>query len=124
MDVLTNHSDRGKFAEQYAQDYLLRQGLTLVEKNFFCRLGEIDLIMWHQDTLVFIEVRLRKHTQYGSSLASITRAKQQKIIRTAQYYLVAKDFWERCKCRFDVVGIQASADRWTVDWLMDAFAVQ
>ncbi|MEI8055491.1 MAG: YraN family protein [bacterium] len=71
----------GKNAENLACDYLQRQGLKLVAANYLCKCGEIDLIMHDGTTLVFIEVRYRKASNYGDGIATVTKAKQRKIIR-------------------------------------------
>lgn len=108
----------GDLAEQIAADFLLAQGLDLVERNYHCRFGEIDLIMRHADILVFIEVRLRSHAGFGGAAYSITSAKQQKLIRTAQHFLQQ---YGNPPCRFDAVLLdQLSAP--DITWIQDAFS--
>ena len=106
----------GAKSEQLAATYLAQQGLVLVEANFRCRLGEIDLIMRHGLTLVFIEVRQRSSRQFGGAIASIDLRKQHKLIVTAQFYLARLD--RLPPCRFDVLLIQGEA----IEWLRDAFS--
>jgi putative endonuclease len=112
----------GDAAERIAEQALIKRGLKLVVRNYHCRHGEIDLIMQDGETLVFIEVRMRKATSgkadFGGALASITGAKQAKIILTAQHYLTA--FKHPPPCRFDVVLLNGltSGD---VEWLRSAF---
>lgn len=106
---------RGAAAEQAAADYLARQGLTLVERNFRCRLGEIDLIMRDGQTLVFVEVRQRASQQFGGAAASIDSRKQQKLVATAQLYLAKSG--KMPSCRFDAVLMQGQ----TIQWIRDAF---
>ncbi|ARU30477.1 YraN family protein [Sulfuriferula sp. AH1] len=106
---------RGAAAEQMAADYLARQGLTLVERNFRCRLGEIDLIMRDGQTLVFVEVRQRASRQFGGAAASIDSRKQQKLVATAQLYLAK--LGKMPPCRFDAVLMQGQS----VQWIRDAF---
>ncbi len=106
---------RGAAAEQTAADYLARQGLTLVERNFRCRLGEIDLIMRDGQTLVFVEVRQRASQQFGGAAASIDSRKQQKLVATAQLYLAKSG--KMPSCRFDAVLMQGQ----TIQWIRDAF---
>ena len=108
---------QGVKAEKQALLFLEQQGLTLVCQNYYCRLGEIDLIMIDDDTLVFIEVRYRKNSQFGGALASITPTKQKKIIKTARYYLAQCD--DEPYCRFDAVAIESSFTQ--PMWLKDAF---
>jgi conserved hypothetical protein TIGR00252 len=106
---------RGAAAEQMAADYLARQGLTLVERNFRCRLGEIDLIMRDGPTLVFVEVRQRASQRFGGAAASIDGRKQQKLVAAAQIYLAKSG--KMPACRFDAVLMQGQ----TVQWIRDAF---
>ena len=108
---------RGVRAERQAYRYLQSQGLTLLARNYSCRLGEIDLIMSDRDTLVFVEVRERNSARYGGAAASITPPKQQKIQRTAEYFLVNHRRLSNMPCRFDVVAIEGG----TISWLRDAF---
>lgn len=84
--------------------------MRLVERNFRCTGGEIDLIMRERDTLVFVEVRLRAGASHGGAAASITPAKQRRLILAAQVYLQRQASLP--PCRFDVVAIDAGALCW------------
>ncbi|MBE0614813.1 MAG: YraN family protein [Burkholderiales bacterium] len=107
----------GARAEALAADFLQRSGLRLIERNYRCRLGEIDLILAEGSVLVFVEVRLRRDPAFGGAAASITAAKRQRILMAARHYLAGKP--ER-SCRFDVILLDAlRADR--VEWIKDAF---
>ncbi|RBW44574.1 YraN family protein [Psychromonas sp. B3M02] len=108
---------RGVQAERQALDFLQKQGLQLICQNFYCRFGEIDLIMSDQETLVFIEVRYRKNQDFGGATASITAQKQRKLIKTAKHYLSQLD--QEPYCRFDVIAISESATQ--PQWIQDAF---
>jgi putative endonuclease len=108
-------TDFGNTAEQMAADHLLRQGLTLVTRNYRCRGGEIDLIMRDGGTLVFIEVRARMRNDFGGAAASITAAKQARIILAARHYLAR--YRVDAPCRFDAVLLQAGR----LQWLRAAF---
>lgn len=103
--------------EQQALAFLKAQGLLLVCQNFYCRFGEIDLIMSDDDTLVFIEVRYRKNQDYGGATASVTLQKQKKLIKTAKHYLSQLD--NEPYCRFDVVAISEKTTQ--PQWIQDAF---
>ena len=107
----------GEQAEYEARRYLEAQGLHYVEKNYHSRHGEIDLIMQDGETLVFVEVRLRKNTQFGGPLASVTASKQKKIINTAQLYMSSKGLLNSTPMRFDVIGISSE----TTQWVQGAF---
>jgi putative endonuclease len=109
----------GSAFEQRALEYLQRQRMRVVARNFVCRGGEIDLVM--RDTggeraLVFVEVRARRSRQYAAAAASIGVRKQQRLIHAAQHYLST---WRGAlpACRFDVVAFDAGR----IIWLRDAF---
>lgn len=125
---------QGSRAETQALCYLKRHGLKLIERNFHCRQGEIDLIMHDKLCLIFIEVRYRRTLHYGSAVESVTWAKQQRIVKTAQFYLNYRFKRKQPKlglpkqlpCRFDVVGIssfQESGNRsgMKCHWVKQAF---
>lgn len=108
----------GEQAERLAAEYLERQGLSLVQRNYRCRHGEIDLIMRDGASLVFVEVRLRSRGDYGGAAASIGAAKQGKLLRTAQHYL--STLGKMPPCRFDALLLQ-SADGTGLEWVKNAF---
>ena len=112
--ALTAIRKQGDQAENKACQYLLDSGLILVEKNYNCKLGEIDLIMKDRDTLVFIEVRYRKNTNFGGAALSVTKSKQDKLVRAANHYLLKARHVPAC--RFDVVAIENT----TVNWIQNA----
>lgn len=107
---------RGPAAEALAERYLISRGLSIVAHNWRCRRGEIDLIAQQGDTLVFVEVRLRKHKDYGGAAGSITAAKRTRLIKAAEHYLA------RCggspNCRFDAVLLD-DLDIARIEWLRD-----
>ena len=113
---------RGYAAEAYASDYLSAQGLQLLAHNLRCKAGEIDLIMRDGSVLVFVEVRARRNARFGGAAASVNRAKQEKLIRAAQYFLprlTERHFAGRPPaCRFDVVCFQDDG----LAWLKNAFS--
>jgi len=113
---LPSHLLRGELSEQQACTYLLKQGLTLIETNFSCKHGELDLIMRDNKTLVIIEVRFRKSNKFGGALESITKKKQSRIIAATQYYLSTKKF--DSPLRFDVIAMSSDTD---INWIKNAF---
>ncbi|MCW8955307.1 MAG: YraN family protein [Gammaproteobacteria bacterium] len=113
------HLQTGQQAEQLACDYLQQQGLSLVERNYYCRLGEIDLIMQHQTSLVFIEVRYRKNNLFGGAAESITAKKQHKLQKTALHYI--QQHKTRQNTRFDVVAITGQGPQQTLEWIQNVF---
>ena len=115
-------AETGKDAEQQALEHLQRQGLRLLAQNWLCKRGELDLVMLDGDTVVFVEVRYRKHAQWGGALASIDGRKRQKLILAAQFFLQKEHRWADCSCRFDVVAMESTPSG-TADltWLKNAF---
>ncbi|MDD4912951.1 MAG: YraN family protein [Sideroxydans sp.] len=111
----------GAQAEQTAAQYLVRQGLRLVQANYRCRLGEIDLIMQDGATLVFAEVRMRSRNDFGGAAASIDRKKQSKLICAAQHYLVTLS--NTPPCRFDAVLLLSPEGKEGIEWIKNAFEV-
>jgi putative endonuclease len=110
------HLLRGASAEQQACDFLLKQGLILVTRNFRCKQGELDLIMRDQRTLVIVEVRFRKTDQYGSALESVTRAKQSRIMAATEVYLSKHKL--NTAVRFDVLALSGNGK---LEWIKNAF---
>lgn len=100
----------GSEAEDFALAYLQRNGLQLVERNFLCRGGELDLVMIDGTTLVFVEVRKRSSRQFGGAAASVTPAKQQRLVHAAQQFL--QRYRQPPACRFDVIAIDGDALEW------------
>jgi putative endonuclease len=96
----------GEQAELFACQYLQTRGLKLVEQNYHCRFGEVDLIMNDRGTLVFTEVRLRNSKNFGGAAASIDLRKQRKLICTAQHYLATLP--RIPPCRFDALLLKRS----------------
>lgn len=99
------NNPKGQYYEDLALRFLQAQGLSLVARNYRCGSGEIDLIMRSGQYLVFVEVRYRASTSHGGAAASVTRAKQQKLLRTAQHFLLTQKLNEAGQaCRFDVIA--------------------
>ena len=110
---------QGTAAEDLALHYLEVRGLVLVTRNFRCRTGELDLIMRDGEQLVFVEVRSRRNSRYGTPAESVTRTKQQRLLRAAAFYLQRQHL--DLPCRFDVVAILEPSGEPQVEWIRDAF---
>ncbi|HEY0064803.1 MAG TPA: YraN family protein [Telluria sp.] len=108
---------QGQLGENRALHYLQAQGLQLVEANFRCKLGEIDLILRDGAYWVFVEVRQRAGRSHGGAAASITPAKIRRLVRAAECYL--QRFPRVPLCRIDVVAIDGEQ----LEWLRDAVQV-
>ena len=109
---LSNSVARGEQAERDAKAYLLAHGLKLIEQNYACKLGEIDLIMEDKLTIVFVEVRFRKSNAFGGAAASVSKSKQSKITNTAKHWLVSNRLFEKRPVRFDVVAYANNDTQW------------
>jgi putative endonuclease len=114
---LSGKQQQGRQWEQAALAHLKRHGLTLVEANYQCKGGEIDLVMRDGEALVFVEVRQRADRRHGGAAASITPAKIRRLVRAAQFYLLR--FASVPPCRFDVVAIDGEQ----LEWLRNAIEV-
>lgn len=112
----------GKDAEKHAETFLKTQQLKLLERNYSCRFGEIDLIMLDRSTLVFIEVRKRKNRSFGGAAASVTHTKQKRIIKTAQWFLSQHSKFQKLDCRFDVIAFEDDAAPNQPLWYKGAFS--
>lgn len=113
-------SHTGDYYEQLALDYLLNQGLQLVERNFQAKVGEIDLIMRQGQCWVFVEVKYRKSSAFGGAIAAITRSKQLKVLKTVQFYQQRYRLSAQ-PCRIDVLTIEGQPP-YQYQWLQNAFS--
>lgn len=109
----TNKQKTGDEGEDQALHYLLTEGLQLVQRNFLCKGGEIDLIMRDHQHLVFVEVRKRASAQFGGALASVTPSKQRRLVHAAQVYL--QTLKPQPACRFDLIAIESEQLLWLKD---------
>lgn len=128
---------QGSYFEQQACQFLQRQGLLCIAKNWQQpKVGEIDLVMLETgpawSTLVFVEVRQRRRSSFGNAALSVTKAKQRKIINTARYFLQQHPEYMDYECRFDVIaydvarnsagiGKENKSESYQPDWLAGAF---
>ena len=98
----------GPKGEEHAWGLLKKRGDKLVARNYACPLGELDLVTWHKDTLVFTEVRARSSAAFGAPAETVSRSKQDKIKRAANWFCVRMFKGKQLPpCRFDVVWIMA-----------------
>jgi putative endonuclease len=112
------HLRTGISAERLAEKLLVEAGLAVLERNFRSRFGEIDLVCRSQRELVFVEVRYRAHTHFGSAAASVNLSKQRKLTKTAQYYILTHNHLSKLFMRFDVIGININRQ---AQWIKGAF---
>lgn len=125
---MTTTREQGEVTENLACQYLEKKGLKLRERNYHCRFGEIDLIMQHNDSLVFVEVRYRRNIHFGSGAESVTASKQSKLIKTASAYLQRHDKLAKYPVRFDVISMTgpietSNTHNLDIDWIENAFGL-
>jgi putative endonuclease len=116
--------DRGRKAELACCKYLQQQGLTLLDRNYQGRRGELDLVMQDKNTVVFVEVRYRRNDAFGGAAETITTSKQHRLRKTAEQYLQQETRLKNG--RFDVVAMSEEilnngANAYTFDWIKNAF---
>jgi len=122
-----NTNASGEKAERLAEQFLSERGLILQVRNFSRPCGEIDLIMRDGECIVFVEVRKRAPGNRVSACESVDRRKQNRLIKTAQWYLQSSKLLDRYPCRFDVIAIGAKAtqeqelENSEIVWIKDAF---
>jgi len=110
----------GKEGERVAERYLQKKGYTLVERNYRCPAGELDLIVLDRRVVVFVEVKTRTGHGFGSPLEAVEFRKQRKMIRAAQFFLAEKRLQQR-DARFDVVGVSWPGRDPVVEHIENAF---
>lgn len=118
-----NTTTLGRRAEALACRHLEALGLQLLERNYRCRAGEIDLVMLDGTTLALVEVRSRSTSAHGDAAASVGARKQQRFIRAARHLMLTHPEYRKLAARFDVVAIDAGPDGGppAVRWIRDAF---
>lgn len=112
-----NKRETGKKYEHKAAAYLEERGVTLLERNFRCRQGEVDLIVLHENCLVFVEIKYRKNVSHGAPEEAVDKAKQLKICRVSDYYRAAHPTGRERQIRYDVVAVCDDV----ITWYQNAF---
>lgn len=110
---------RGRVAEQDGVRWLESQGLELVARNVLFRTGEIDVVGREGDTLCFIEIKARRHGEFGGAAEAVTLRKQRQIGAAALLYLQRNPY--SGPCRFDVLAMDGERNRWRYTWIRGAF---
>jgi len=111
----------GNVFELRACAELERAGLKLLDRSYNTRFGELDLVMCDGDTVVFVEVRYRKHAAHGTAAESVTASKRLKLIKAAELWLAAHPKKSNATCRFDVITYDGPVDQASACWLRGAF---
>ncbi len=95
----------GMAFEEKAILYLKEKGYEILDRNFTCRQGELDIVARDQDILAFVEVKYRKNARAGEPEEGVTGRKRARLLKAARYYLYCKEYPVETPCRFDVVAI-------------------
>jgi putative endonuclease len=118
MSLTGKHT--GKKGEELAAVYLAEAGYRIVERNYRCVFGEIDIVAWEGETLVFAEVKSRRSEAYGPPQLAVGREKQKKISKIALHYLSEKHL-RHCPARFDVVAVMLLPRGPAIELIRNAF---
>ena len=111
----------GTVLEDVATDHVCDNGASIIERNFRCRSGEIDIIARDGKYLCFIEVKYRKSVKYGSPETAVDYSKRKKISKASLVYLKCKNLSENTPIRYDVVAIYGDEGEYKIKWIKDAF---
>lgn len=114
-----NTSQKGRLGEQIAQDFLIKKGYQILEKNYRYKRSEIDLIALINGTLIFIEVKLRKNEKFGFPEEFVSKRKEELIKEAAENYIFEKD-WKK-NIRFDIISILKTSIKEEIEHFEDAF---
>ena len=121
-DSAATHLVRGRYAERLAETYLTKHGYQIVERNYRCRQGEVDLIALQRDTLHFVEVKGRWSHKFGGPLQQLSARQARRISRAAEMYLLQKGWQERYRIRLSFLGVDSSSQPPQIHFIPDAFA--
>ena len=113
----------GTAGESAAEEFLRKQRYVILEKNYRCPLGEVDIVALDGRTVVFVEVKTRTQEGYGTPFEAVDARKQRQISRTAQHYIAARRLHDRA-ARFDVVGVWREGDHIECELIRNAFDVE
>lgn len=111
----------GQKGEKLAVAYLKKHGYKIIQQNFRCKFGEVDIIGYDHGTFCFIEVKTRTTETFGLPELAVTKSKQRQITRVARYYLGRKKIVDKIPCRFDIVAITLGGEKPVVKLIKNAF---
>jgi len=114
----------GNDGEIIAEKYLLERGYTIIKKNYRCPIGEMDIIAFENNELVFVEVKTRTSLRYGYPHQAVGYRKQQRYYRMSAYYRAAHSQYADLNCRFDIIEVYLPLDgKQTINHIKNAFSV-
>lgn len=117
---MATRQTKGRQGELLAAEFLEKQGLRIVARNFRCPIGEIDLIAWDKGTIVIVEVKSRYSKGFGLAQESVSLSKQKRLTRLGQWYL-KQNRLEGQPARFDVIAIDWTGGEPDITWIANAF---
>ncbi len=122
MEKVKANKYLGELGEEIACKYIQSKGMLLLQKNFSCKAGEIDIIAKDKENIVFIEVKTRTSDKYGKPSEAVSIAKQRKIVKTALWYMSQKHLFDYMS-RFDVIELlqDSEAALFKINYIKDAF---
>ncbi len=113
---------KGRLGEDAAASFLTKEGYKIVERNFRCPLGEIDIVAVDKGVLVFVEVKTRSSNKFGLPEEAVNRRKQHQMTKAAQFYISRKKLFNS-PARFDVVAVILSGEKIDVRVIRNAFEI-
>jgi putative endonuclease len=119
-----NTRSLGRRGEELAAEYLVREGFRILARNVHLRHAELDVVALERGTLVFVEVRLRSGSRFGSGAESVDARKRRRIVAAAQELLARGDLPRAARVRFDVISIDASREPPELVHFRDAFTAE
>jgi len=117
-----NNREHGNVGENTVVEFLRQRKSEIVERNYRCKQGEIDIITRpYPGCLAFVEVKTRSGNQCGSPIEAVTRSKRQKIVRTAQHYLIENNLYDAIDVRFDIAEVFDEFEPPQINYVENAF---
>ncbi|MCR4901480.1 MAG: YraN family protein [Butyrivibrio sp.] len=116
-----NKRNTGNKYEDMSCEYLEDNGLEIIERNFKCKIGEIDIIARDDKYTVFVEVKYRGSDQYGGALRAVDHRKQKKICKVSDYYRIIHKLDEYTPFRYDVLAVEGEGELLKFKWIKNAF---
>lgn len=116
---MSNNKDIGNLGEDLASEYLEEQGYKIIERNFRCKLGEVDIIAMDAEEIVFVEVKTRKVLVYGQPKDAVNKIKQKHIYKAAEYYLLINNCLD-AYTRIDVIEIYFEEMKYKINHIKKA----
>ncbi len=111
----------GSWGEERAAEFLRRKGYKVLERNFRCPAGEVDIVAWEKGVLVFVEVKTRRGLAFGYPSEAVTPAKRKRLQRIAEHYIRRRGIGQEIPVRFDVVSLIVSKEGERLELIKDAF---